>query len=204
MIAQICERLPGGDVDAVTQAIGNDSRIGGKYLRGGLGFGGPCFPRDNRALSLVALKAHVSAHLPRATDRHNREHLAFTVRKAIAVTPRRGKIAVLGISYKPDTGVTEESHGLHIAQALARKGYRVTCYDPATAALPIMERLVATDTLAKAVRGAATVCITTPWKEFRQLKPDQLPKKATVLDYWRILDPSKFPRHRVIRLGINS
>ncbi|GAH09539.1 unnamed protein product, partial [marine sediment metagenome] len=74
-LAEICEKLEGGNVDAVTQAIGLDSRIGGKYLKGGLGYGGPCFPRDNRAFARAASRLGVEAPLALMVDRVNRRQV---------------------------------------------------------------------------------------------------------------------------------
>ena len=73
MLADICERIPGGDIDVVTDALGEDTRIGRKYLSGGLGYGGPCFPRDNVALSYFAREIGASTPLGEATDAFNRD-----------------------------------------------------------------------------------------------------------------------------------
>lgn len=205
MVAQICDGLPGGNVDIVTAAIGSDTRIGSKYLKGGLGFGGPCFPRDNRAFSLTARNAKATNKLPKATDQMNREHLSFVVQKTRLLTPRGGKVTVLGLSYKPDTGVTEESHGLYLARELARQNFRVTCFDPGVSSLPKnFSRLTLASSLPVALRGATTICLATPWKVFRNLTPNQLPKGAILVDFWRVLNPKKFPKHRIVQFGINS
>ncbi len=71
MLADLCERLPGADVDVVTGALGLDSRIGSKYLKGALGYGGPCFPRDNAAFSALARRVGARADLAEATDQIN-------------------------------------------------------------------------------------------------------------------------------------
>ena len=75
MLAQVCETLPGADVAVVSQAIGADSRIGTKYLKGALGYGGPCFPRDNVAFSALARRHGVPASLAEATDVLNRRQV---------------------------------------------------------------------------------------------------------------------------------
>src|SRR5438876_2852131 len=75
MLAQICERMEGGNIDAVTSALGLDSRIGPKYLKGSLGYGGPCFPRDNLALATLARALNVPGPLPEATDRTKQVHV---------------------------------------------------------------------------------------------------------------------------------
>ena len=118
MLAELCERLPGADVAVVTEALGKDTRIGSKYLVGGLGYGGPCFPRDNVAFSVLAEKLGVRSDLPRATDAINKHQIDRMVAK---VRDHVGdcKVAVLGLAYKPDTPVIEESQGVMIARDLA-------------------------------------------------------------------------------------
>ena len=76
LLAQVCERVPGADADVVTSALGLDSRIGVKYLKGALGYGGPCFPRDNIAFASFARSRGVEATLAEATDRVNRRQVA--------------------------------------------------------------------------------------------------------------------------------
>ena len=79
MLSEICERLPGADVDVVTAALGMDSRIGPKYLRAALGYGGPCFPRDNVALAALANGLGVRADVAEATDTVNRRQVGRVV-----------------------------------------------------------------------------------------------------------------------------
>ena len=89
MLAEICEKLPGGDVDVVTNALGLDERIGRKYLTGALGYGGPCFPRDNVALTYIAKELGVEAGIAETTDRLNRSIAKKSRRKTSPVNPRR-------------------------------------------------------------------------------------------------------------------
>ena len=109
MIARICERLPGADADVVTEAIGTDTRIGRKYLKGAVSYGGPCFPRDNRALAALADDLGTSSELPKTVDRFNR----FQVQEIanLIENTTKGPVAVLGMPYKPGTLITEESFG---------------------------------------------------------------------------------------------
>src|SRR5512141_3160803 len=90
MLAQVCERLPGADADVVTVAIGCDTRIGQKYLRGALGYGGPCFPRDNVAFSALARANGVPALLAEATDQMNRRQIPRVVETILARLPKYG------------------------------------------------------------------------------------------------------------------
>lgn len=128
-LRMMAERIPGAEIHAILGAIGHDERIGGKYLRAGGSYGGPCFPRDNRLLAYTASALGVSAPLAVATDQVNelaKENLLAKVR-ALA-TPDQ-PVAVLGMAYKPDTYITEESSGLALAQQLRRAGYRVLVHD---------------------------------------------------------------------------
>src|ERR1700693_5832423 len=131
MLAQVCETLPGADVDVVTSAIGCDTRIGQKYLKGALGYGGPCFPRDNIAFSALARANGVPALLAEATDELNRRQVPRLTEIVRSRLPKGGTVGVLGLSYKPDTEVIEESQGLELAKYLASIGFKVVVYDPA-------------------------------------------------------------------------
>jgi UDPglucose 6-dehydrogenase len=125
----IADRFPGANIRAILGALGSDSRIGTKYLRPGLAFGGPCFPRDNRLLAYVARSGGTQAPLAEATDYVNRlsnDHLYADVTKRV---PKGAAVLVLGLSYKPDTHITEEAPGLILAQALAKSGYTVLVHD---------------------------------------------------------------------------
>jgi UDPglucose 6-dehydrogenase len=128
-LRMIAERFAGADVRAILDALGSDSRIGKKYLRPGLAFGGPCFPRDNRLLAYVARSRGIEAPLAEATDYVNRlsnDDLYANVTKRV---PKGATVLVLGLSYKPDTHITEEAPGLILAQALAKSGYAVLVHD---------------------------------------------------------------------------
>jgi UDPglucose 6-dehydrogenase len=195
MLAEICERLPGADVDVVTRALGCDRRIGGSYLRGGLGYGGPCFPRDNVALGVMARRLGVDPALAEATDRINRRQ-ALRVGRLVAERVRTGGlVAVLGLAYKAGTSVAEESQGVLIAEYLAECGLRVSVFDPAAMAAArerLGERVRFSDALEECVAGAEAVVIATPWPEFRGLDPSTLAggeRRPLIIDCWRLLPP---------------
>ena len=129
----IAERFPEADIHGVLAAIGSDSRIGNKYLRAGLSFGGPCFPRDNRLLAYTARQLGLAAPLAEASDRVNELTKEALLETVIAGTKAADTVAVLGLAYKPDTYIVEESAGLHLAQHLKRHGRRVLVHDYAAA-----------------------------------------------------------------------
>src|SRR5205807_789626 len=116
--SQVCEQLPGADVDVVTSAIGQDTRIGRRYLKGALGYGGPCFPRDNQAFSQLARSVGANAGLAEATDRVNREQVGWLAEIVLQDLPANGKVGILGLSYKPHTNVIEEAQGIDLARQL--------------------------------------------------------------------------------------
>lgn len=193
MLADLCERIPGGDVDVVSGALGLDGRIGRKYLTGALGYGGPCFPRDNVALGYMARALGTDAPLPDATDRTNRS-LAATVLERIGVSVQHGQtVAVLGLAYKPHSHVIEESQGIALALELARHGARVVAHDPLAgraAAFALRDQCVILDSIQQCLDQASVVVITTPDPAYRALEAADFgagTRRVTIVDCWRIL-----------------
>jgi UDPglucose 6-dehydrogenase len=193
MIADLCERIPGGDADVVCNALGSDARIGRKYLTGALGYGGPCFPRDNVALSYIARALGASADLAETTDRMNRA-VASTVLRRLQLDVKRGStVAILGLSYKPYSHVIEESQGVALARALADAGARVVGHDPLAgpyAAQELRDHAVILDSVADCLSQADVVVITNPDPAYRELGPNDFKNgrpSVTVVDCWRLL-----------------
>ena len=198
MLAQVCETLPGADVDVVTSAIGCDSRIGVKYLQGALGYGGPCFPRDNIAFSALARANGVPAVLAEATDELNRRQIPRIADLIMARLPERGVAGILGLAYKPDTDVIEESQGLGIAKELLARGASVMVYDPAAMenARPLLRGKVSfAGSAAECAGKSDVIAITTPWPEFRSLSAEDLKigkHRPVIVDCWRVLSYGRF------------
>lgn len=193
LLAEICERLPGGDVDAVTQALGLDRRIGSKYLRGALGYGGPCFPRDNSALACLLEEMGVSADLPQTVDRLNRRQPGriATLVEQLGIEKKQ-RIAVLGLAYKPNTNVVDESQGIAIARQLVEKGFQVSVFDPvATESAKVLlgNAVEYASNVADCVRGAAAIVIATDWPEFRSVyfQTASATPRPQIIDGWRLL-----------------
>lgn len=189
MLGEICDQMVGADVDVVTEAVGADSRIGSKYLKGALGYGGPCFPRDNVALTRLAEGLDIDAAIPRATDAINDRQLPRITKIVADNSPPGATVAVLGLSYKPDTPVCEQSQGVGIANALAAAGFHVFAYDPQgnkAAAQDLLPQVQVSANQNIAISDASTVVITTAWPEFSSLSQEQLSGKF-VVDAWGIL-----------------
>src|ERR1700693_2435897 len=172
-LRMIAEQFPKADINVILDAIGTDTRIGKKYLRAGLSFGGPCFPRDNRLLAYAARKTGGAAPLAEASDKVNELTKSNLLEKATKLEPTRATVLVLGMSYKPDTYITEESAGLHLAQNLKRQGYRVMVHDFAanaenSTALLEFEFLKNVNDVSKMDVDLAVICC--PWPQYRGLK----------------------------------
>jgi UDPglucose 6-dehydrogenase len=192
-LADMCERLPGADVEVVTDALGLDTRIGAKYLRGAIAYGGPCFPRDNKAFGVLARDLGGEALLAEATDAVN---AAQTDRLARVVQSRvepGDAVGILGMAYKPDTGVIEESPGVGLARLLGNAGYEVHVYDPIAmqAAVHDLGGLAhGSSSVAELLARSDVVVIATPWPEFAELPVAALEregKRTVVIDCWRLL-----------------
>ena len=198
-LARICERLPGASVDAVTSAIGLDSRIGARYLRGAISYGGPCFPRDNAALASLARALGAPALVAEATDASNRDGITSLAELIVDRLPDGGTVGVLGLSYKPNTDVVEESPGLNLARTLSDQGVHVVAFDPA--ALANARRAVEgseiefRDSADELIRASDVIVITTPWKAFATISPADLAREGqprVLIDCWRMLEPKRF------------
>jgi UDPglucose 6-dehydrogenase len=194
MLADLCERIPGGDIDVVTNALGYDRRIGHQYLKGALGYGGPCFPRDNVALSFIARALGSQAELAEVTDRINRALPEKIVERLRPLIHRGMTVAVLGLAYKPFSHVVEESQGVYLAKALSKIGARVIAYDPLadeTARSELKDQAVVLNSLEECLSQADMVLITTPDPVFKALEPAHFcngKQRVIVVDCWRILD----------------
>jgi UDPglucose 6-dehydrogenase len=207
MLAEICEQLPGADAQVVTTAIGLDRRIGSRYLQGATGYGGPCFPRDNRAFTVTAAAAGGRADIAEATDTVNRRQVDRLVERVLTLVNGSARVAVLGLSYKPQTQVVDASTGVAVAAELASRGLGVTVYDPV--AMEEARRVLGPGvdyaaTASACVRDAGVTVIATAWPEFSRLEATDFKAgdRPTIVDCWRVLDRD-FGRGRIeiIQLG---
>lgn len=192
MLAALCERLPGADVDVVTGAIGCDSRIGARYLKGALGYGGPCFPRDNLALAYLARQIGEPALLAEATDTYNRAIVDRLLTRIRAYLSPGARIAILGLAYKPETNVVEEAQGIKLAQGLAHAGFEVVVHDPLALGIArevLGDRVMYAATLEEATRTAEMIIVATPAAEYQGLcvPTEGGAQRPILLDGWRLL-----------------
>jgi UDPglucose 6-dehydrogenase len=127
------------------------------------------------------------------------------VKKVLSFLPKNGKVCILGLSYKPETNVIEESQSVEIAKELSEKGIPVIAFDPQAMenAKRVLNKVSFANSLKEAVEQADLVLITVPWKEFKNIPPDWLKDGAILFDCWRILDSEKYKGGvKYIALGI--
>ncbi|MGW3527582.1 UDP-glucose dehydrogenase family protein [Streptomyces olivaceus] len=198
-MAEVCEAA-GGDVAKLAEAIGYDDRIGRKFLRAGIGFGGGCLPKDIRAFMARAgeLGADQALTFLREIDSINmrqRGQMVELTRQALGGGPFLGKrVAVLGATFKPDSDDVRDSPALNVAGQVHLQGAQVTVYDPKGMenARRLFPTLGYADSALEAVRGADVVLHLTEWREFRELDPEALGEAAAarvILDGRNALDP---------------
>lgn len=193
MLGQLCEKIPGANVDNVSKILGADSRIGPKYLKAGTAYGGPCFPRDNRALIRTAENLGVDVPIPKATDKVNRKQTELLLAKieALLIKAPNKKIGVLGMAYKLDTDVIEESAGYHLVSKLISGNASVVIYD-ALAADAVRNafgnKIEYASSLDDFLIKADFIVITNPYSDLALKINGQSVKGKIILDLWRVLD----------------
>lgn len=186
MLARICDETPEGDVDAITAALGLDTRIGPRYLKGSVSYGGPCFPRDNIAITSFARRLGTDPVLPQAIDTFNRHQIIWLADKVEAKTPENAAVGIVGLSYKPETDVTDESTGWLLAQELDRRGLKVVVFDDRVATDTLSGHITSVPTLQDLVESSATVVLTLPLDEnhLSDISWSRSEGDTTVIDCW--------------------
>ena len=200
-IANLCDHV-GADVHVVAKGMGLDKRIGSKFLHPGPGYGGSCFPKDTRALAALGAQSGVPQRIVETTIDVNRRQWQRTVEKvvcALAGAPER-KVAVLGLSFKPNTSDIREAPAVYLCAELAKQGVAVRAYDPvamphAAEALRAHSAEVsfAADAY-DAMAGACAVVIMTEWNEFRGLDLERtkaLLARPVLIDARNVLEPAR-------------
>lgn len=207
-LARICEAVPDSNIDDITKALGADRRISPFYLKGGLSYGGPCFPRDNRAFAAFASNYGIETELAATTDRVNSSNIKHVAEKIIGILEKSNcsRIAVLGLSYKPDTCVIEESPATKlIDELLKKKKIEITVYDPLaieTVRAVYGEKLHYAESIRECLDGVSLGIVTTQAKELKSIDSSCIGNSITIIDCWRQLDPARLgPKVKYLALG---
>lgn len=182
-VANLCEVL-GADVKQVAAGMGQDKRIGRFFLHAGAGYGGSCFPKDTRALASIGKEYGVTMNLVETTiDVNNRQKLRMVDKIVSAMKDVEGKsIAVLGLSFKPETDDVREAPAVTIIQELVKRGAQIKAYDPIAMENAKMYALENIDVCyckneMEAVEGADAIVLVTEWNQFRSLNLKEMRAK---------------------------
>ena len=200
-VANVCEAV-GADIAEVCQGVGSDRRIGARFLRAGIGYGGSCFPKDVAAFRSAAQEFGCKFKLLDEVHRINQEQRARFLRKVrMALWTLRGKrLSVLGLAFKDGTDDVRESPSLQIVQSLIREGCEITVFDPAAmnnAKLILGDSVSYAPDAYTAVDGADALLILTEWKEFAALdlrRIRELLKYPIVLDGRNLYTPAEMAK----------
>ena len=196
-MADLCEKV-GADVHDVSRGIGLDGRIGRKFLHPGPGFGGSCFPKDTLALMRIAQDHGAPSRLIEATVGVNdarKSSMAARVVKACGGSVHNRTVAVLGLTFKPETDDMRDAPSLPIVGRLVEAGARVRVFDPVgmDAARPMLPpEVVYCAAALEASQGADALVVVTEWGEFRALAPEALARAMAgrvVVDLRNVFDP---------------
>jgi UDPglucose 6-dehydrogenase len=187
------------DVEDIAAGMGLDSRIGSKFLRAGLGYGGSCFPKDVDAFYWVAKQCGMDFQLLQEIRNINANQKEIFFKKIVSAlwTVRGKRVAALGLAYKGETDDVRESPAIEIIRKLLQAGARVTAYDPAATerakeVLPPGENLNYVGSLYEAVKGADAAVILTDWNEFAKIDLERLKQSLLfpiVIDGRNLYDP---------------
>jgi UDPglucose 6-dehydrogenase len=209
-IADLCEHV-GADVQDVARGMGLDNRIGGKFLHAGPGFGGSCFPKDTMALLKTAQDYGTPLRIVETVSAANEQRKRAMARKVVAALNGsvRGKtIAVLGLTFKPNTDDTRDSPAIPLITALQDLGAIVRGYDPAgmEQAKAELESVIYCRSVHEAADGADAVVIATEWEQFRALDLAWLKKvmaQPVIVDLRNVypVDEMKRANFRYVAIG---
>jgi UDPglucose 6-dehydrogenase len=196
-LSRICD-LSKADIDKVAEGIGMDKRIGSDFLKAGLGYGGFCFPKDLAAFINVSELLGYNPELLKAVAKVNEQQKEFFFRKIKKAVWNIGgkKIAVLGLSFKPNTDDIRLSPAIDIINMLKKEGAHVSAFDP-KAMDKAMQELIGVkycNDSYEAIKGADCLVIATDWNEFKELdlkRVKRLLKRPIVVDGRNMFSPDK-------------
>ncbi len=208
-LANICEKIEGADIDAITRALGADKRVSPYYLKGGPAYGGPCFPRDNRAFAAFAQKYGYEAKLAKATDEMNQYQISHLKELVLKHLPEDRKVSILGLAYKPNTPVIEESMAIKLIDALLKHDMEITVYDPLAmdnTKAAFGDAIKYASSLKECLSSSSYWIFTLPYDEFKTIDYIFVIHNPTIIiDCWRMLEPEKLgDKVRYIALGRNK
>ncbi|MFT4614793.1 MAG: UDPglucose 6-dehydrogenase, partial [Bacteroidia bacterium] len=178
-VAELCEKT-GADVHAVAKGMGLDGRIGKKFLHAGPGYGGSCFPKDTKAMIRMSQDAGATSRIVEAVVEVNdaqKMRMVDKISDALGSNVDGKRIAVLGLTFKPETDDMRDAPSLTILPALLRHGASIIAHDPqgmSEAQRELPEEVEFADTIEQAAAGADAIVLMTEWNQYRGLNLEQL------------------------------
>jgi UDPglucose 6-dehydrogenase len=199
-IANLCERIPGCDVDVIAKGMGLDRRIAPYFLKAGIGYGGSCFPKDTNALASFAREKGERMSVIEAAIKVNEERIDRVIEHIrSSVKDIHGKrIGVLGAAFKEDTDDVRESQAVRLMERLGKEKAIVVAYDPMAKSIPV-PGVMRVGSVKECVEGSDVVVVATEWPQFRKI--GQMAGRKPVIDARRVLDRNDFKNFRAIGLG---
>ena len=196
-ISNICQLIPGANVEDVARTIGLDPRIGHLFLNAGPGYGGSCLPKDVAAIINFSNSLGINPLLLNAVKQVNDyqlKHVILTIKRAIG-TLKKKRITVLGLAFKPDTDDIRDSVSIKLIQSLLKQGAKIIVHDPKAIENTkniFKEKILYAESLDDALRKSQCCVIITPWKEYSKINERhlQLMEKRIIVDTRRILNNS--------------
>lgn len=201
-IARLCELL-GADVDMVRKGVGSDDRIGKRFLFPGIGYGGSCFPKDVQALIHSSAEVNYDFKILKAVEDVNNDQKKALLPKILAhygsIAGKR--VALWGLSFKPNTDDIRESPALEMINALLKRGAKIQCYDPEAMSNLLRflgDKVVFAENMYAALEGSDFLVIATEWPEFRTpdfAKIESLLKEKVIFDGRNVFEIDTMRKH---------
>ncbi|OXM85868.1 UDP-glucose dehydrogenase family protein [Paenibacillus rigui] len=202
-MAHVCDKV-GADIELVARGMGMDRRIGSHFLQAGIGYGGSCFPKDTKAQLRIAEDVDYDFKILRSVIEVNalqRERFVHTIERALGGSVKSKRVAVMGLTFKPNTDDLRDAPALDIISSLVDKGAEVRAYDPValSKAAPLLPQARLVEDPYEALQGADAMIITTEWDTVKAL--DYTRVKGLLAHPIVIDGRNCFPVERMERLG---
>jgi UDPglucose 6-dehydrogenase len=204
MLFSLCTELPGANVDRITGALSH--RMGKRFFKGAVPYGGPCWPRDNVALAVFMDSVGVPSTMPRTVHQFNLEHGRYVLRKILELSRAGETVGILGLAYKPGTPVVECAFGVDLANWLEAEGRRVVVWDPLAgekARQILGGKVFYASSGDQCLEASQVVVLVNPLKEIERLDWGAVGSRL-VIDCWRCLSPvavAKIANYRPLGSG---
>lgn len=209
-IARLCDKV-NADIEMVAEGIGLDKRIGPYFLKAGCGWGGSCFPKDVKALIHIAKKHNINLKIPKAAEEVNKEQKILPVKKLKEKIRdlNEKRIALLGLSFKPNTDDMREASSIEIANALKKEGAVVIAYDPIAEeeAKKVISGISFAKSPYEALKGSDAMILVTEWNEFKEIDFERIKKlmrNPLIIDGRNIYDRKQLEELGFVYEGIGK